>query len=399
MANRYWISCVLALMASGCGAPPDGYDPGDPFAMDDTYGEGAAPEEFPTEESSSPPPEVSPPLGGSLSFARATKERAYGVPIKDQKHEKPVVIYSIHLKNPSADEVFRLRAEVTLSRCNKKDVAGLSGDAKTTPCDSAHMKKNPYEYNPRFSAAFVLGSSANDAKGKRVSSWFDTSCSEGHHHCALAVPEVVLKDPPETGEMYLNLVVTADANGANAHSWDVMEVEQDHGGLYVTRSSGGAGALASKQSSEELLATGGMTVDRPAEDGDPTQVRRLLYQVELSGLQGGDVVDADAKMRAINGNYSCDPLITGQLILTADKKSREPTGPHDEVLTAKNGHNLSDHSSQGSRYEKSGAAQLDAKTASKMYLSYVVIALRSCADPGGTTSGTPIPRPDFSRPM
>src|SRR6185503_10372944 len=126
------------------------------------------------------------------SFGRDAQEDILGVRIADKPHDKPKVVYSVRLADTSSSERLRLRGEVTLSRCNEKDIAGLSGDAKTTPCDSAKMRNNPYEYNPRFSAAFFLADAPDDPHGVRVSPWQETTCTEASHHCALALPEAAV---------------------------------------------------------------------------------------------------------------------------------------------------------------------------------------------------------------
>lgn len=244
--------------------------------------------------------------------------------------------------------------------------------------------QNPYGYAPRFSATYVLGTSATDANGPRLAPWSDTVCTKGRHHCALALPQASVQSLPNAAERWVNLVVTADANGKNARSWDVMDVEKNHGALAVTRLGPGAGGPILSESTSDLRTTGNMGIDRPKEDGDPTQVRHLLYQLKLDGLESGDIVDAGAKMHAVLGNgFTCDPLITGQLILTAGKNAREAKGPHDEILGPKNGSNCPDHTSDGCRYEKSGAARVRNGAPSTMFLSYVAVALRSCAAPGG----------------
>jgi hypothetical protein len=324
-----------------------------------------------------------PDANSRVTFGRDGKERTHGVRIHDKPHQSPEVVFTVRLKDLTSSEELRLRGEVTLSRCNKKDIAGQSGDAKTTPCNSSQMKKHPYGYNPRFAAAFVLADSPKDGKGKPLSKWVDTVCTEGEHHCALILPEAVADKLPNAAMKYVNLVVSADHNGAR--SWDVMEVEHRHGSLSVTRVAPGAQKVASGKT-QQIETKGSMTIDRPHEDGDPTQVKQLIYQLKLTGLQSGDVVDADARMRALLGGGlgNCDPLITGELILTDDPKARDKKKPHDEVLTAKNGANCTDHGNGGCKYGKSGAVRLGKGTPSTMYLSYVAVALRSCIAANGS---------------
>src|SRR5688500_20061630 len=78
-------------------------------------------------------PEAPAPAAGDVKFGRDMSERITGVRIRDQKHVKPRVVFSVRLPNVSSAESLKVRGEVTLSRCNPKDIAGQSGDAATTP--------------------------------------------------------------------------------------------------------------------------------------------------------------------------------------------------------------------------------------------------------------------------
>ncbi|HEY5923180.1 MAG TPA: hypothetical protein VIV11_15985 [Kofleriaceae bacterium] len=324
------------------------------------------------------------PASTSLSFARDTSERIKGVRIYDAAHRNPKVVYSVRLVDVQSDERLRLHGEVTLSRCNKKDIAGLSGDANQTPCDSDRMQASPYRYNPRFSAAYVLADSPTDATGRRVSPWFERGCTEGQHHCALALEAVTVDGLPDAAEKFINLVVTADSRTANARSWDVMEVEQNKGALAVTRIGVASTGEVLAVDTTELRTTTAMGIDRPEEDGDPTQVRHLIYQIEVNGVLPRDVIEADGQLRAVLGSgFTCDPLITTEIIVTKDADARQANGNHDERVTIKNGANCSDHTSQGCKYEDSGAVQLDGAPPPKLFISLVAVALRSCAAAGG----------------
>jgi hypothetical protein len=386
---------MLALVMIGCAVPTT--------VPEETNDEGEL--GYETAEAKKAPPEAAAPAplsasgsdgsgggGGtdptaspaSVTFARATEERRYGVPIRDAAHKEPRVIFSVRLPSLRASERLRLRGEVTLSRCNTKDIAGDSGDNKTTPCNSKALKNDPYEYNPKIDATFVLADAPNDAKGRQIGKWVDHLCTEQQHHCALALPEVETGDLPDADEKYINLVVAADAPGTRARSHDVMEVELHHGGLYVTRIGAGAGARIMSDKSTHLESTGKLGIDQTEDEGDKTQVKRLLYQVKLEGLKPGDVIDASARMHAtLDMSSLCDPLITGQIILTKDPGDREKNGPDEGDLTSKNGRNCVDHGPGGCEYEKSGAFQIDKGMPSTMFVSYIGMALRSCAAPGG----------------
>jgi hypothetical protein len=336
-------------------------------------------DDFATPAAREAPPEAPAPDPDGVAFARDRSERIYGVHIHDAPHRGPKVVYSVRLADVRADEKLLVRGEVTLSRC-----AGDSGDAGITPCDRPAMQRDPYGYTPRYTAAIVLASSPTDATGRRVSPWSERRCPEPQHHCALAMPEVAVTDQGAAGELFVNLVVAADADGKNARDWHVMEVEQHKGALAVTRVGAAVGGVALHERSDVLRTTQRMGIDRPAEDGDPTQVRHLLYQVKLAGLHGGDVVDVDGRMRAVlDGGYTCNPLITTEVLITRDRDARNPVGNFDEEVTIKNGANCADHSNDGCKYEESGAVRLRNGAPDTMYVSLLAVALRSCAAPGG----------------
>lgn len=362
---------IASLASGGC-------------ATDNTDDEAVGVDDAALSKKAEAPPDAPPPKRGDVSFARDASERIYGVRIDDKPKNALRVVYSVRVADLDASEELRVRGEVTLSRCNRKDTAGLSGDSKTTPCDSKEMRASPYGYTPKFSATFVLAGSPTDANGERIGGWSDTSCPENEHHCALALPEAALRDPKNAKVKYVNLVVAADSGGSNARSWDVMEVEQHHGSLAVTRLAAGADTHAGGASSNDVLEKGDLGIDQTEDEGDKTQVRQLLYQVKLDGLKEGDVIDADLKMRArLRGGFSCDPLITGELIVTADKGSKDSKKNTDASFGAKNGRNCDEHGGGSCVYEKSGAVRLGKGTPSTMFVSYVATAARSCAAPNG----------------
>jgi NMD protein affecting ribosome stability and mRNA decay len=387
---------AFAFVLAGCGVtvPDDSAGEEDDLAYATDEATKAPPEAPAPAPAASSGGSATDPSGGgggggaggkaTVAFARATKERRYGIQITDAARKEPRVIYSIRLPNLSSEERLRIRGEVALSRCNTKDIAGDSGDAKTTPCNSKDMKANPYNYDPRFEATFVLGDRPNDAKGMKLGAWVDHTCSESQHHCALPLPEVSVGGLDNAAEKYLNLVVAAEAPGTKARSWDVMEVEQSKGGLYVTRSGKGAGAVVTEKKSDAIVSTGKLGIDQTEDEGDKTQVHRIVYRVKLEGLQPGDVIDVDARLRAVLHMGSlCDPLMTGQILLTKQNDDTEAAGDGEERITAKNGRNCVDHGPGGCAYEKSGAVQIGKNANSTMFVNYVVVALRSCAAPNG----------------
>lgn len=331
------------------------------------------------------PAPVAPPAS-VVSYARELEERAYGVRIHDQRHRQPRVVYSVRLTDLSPGERLRINAEVTLSRCNEKDIAGESGDASRTPCTNRDLQRSPYTYTPNFSAAIVLGTSPRDASGPRISDWFEQRCPKMRHHCARALGEIRVgdRDLPDSGERFVNLVVTADANGANARSFDVMEVEQRHGGLHVVRLSSSAPPDRAPIVTTNLVASN-IPIDRTDSRGVDGENRRVVYRVRLDGLRAGDVIQATGRYYGALGSYDVNPLITSQILLVEDPDTRRPgVDDHDRVLTARNGHNCYDHSSGAiCRYAKSGAVVVPRGAPSTMWVQLVGSAVRSDAAPDG----------------
>jgi hypothetical protein len=310
-------------------------------------------------------PEAPAPGARGVSFGRDTAERARSVRIHKAAHQGPTVIYSVRVRDLRRTEQLRLRGEVTLSRCNHKDITGQSGDRKTTPCFTKRLRNNEYRYAPRFSAVFVLGTTPTDAKGSRLSGWFKpTLCTEERHHCAVALPEKALASPVDAADRYVNLVVAADHR--RARSADVMEVELAHGGLSVTRMAPGASDHAVQASSRKLLATGAL----PISGAGNGKQRHLAFQVPISGLRDGDVVDVSAGMHVTLGNYKPDPLVAGQIVLSTTSAGWQTNAL---AVTALNGSNCADHG-KGCTYGKSGAVRLG-RVPDTMYASYVVAAI------------------------
>jgi hypothetical protein len=292
----------------------------------------------------------------------------------------------VRLTDLRPGERIRINAEVTLSRCNHKDVIGQSGDRDTTPC--LPLRGNEYSYTPNFSTAIVLGTSPVDASGPLISDWYEQRCPQRRHHCARALDEL-MSDPgmlPGSGEVHVNLVVTADANGSRARPIDVMEVEQQHGGLHVLRLAPGVAAVPDATVTHQLRAAT-IPIDRvDSNRGVAGESRRAVYVARLDGLRAGDVVEATGLFHGELGGYSVDPLITSQLLLVADpnqvRLGDADDGPYDRALIARNGHNCYRAGAICS-YADSGAVYVPPDAPSTMYLSLVGSAARSDAARNG----------------
>lgn len=315
-----------------------------------------------------------------ITLATDGSESGHALRIRDERRHKPIALYSVQLTDLDPDERIKVFGEAQISFCDDKDRRGDSSDAATTPCTRRDMRRAPYRYAPRLSAAFVLSDDARPT-GRRVSSWRETTCDKEKHHCALTLPQVTLRDLPRGETKWLHLVITADARGADAKSWHVMEIEQQKGGLTVARLAPEVARLRHKET-RKLISTGPLGVDQTPDEGDHTQVQRIVFRQELRNLRAGDLVTARSRMHVTLSRSSCDPLISTQVLLTDGRGVREP----DDALrrfTVKNGFNCRAHGSGECVYQKSGALRMRDDIEGPVYVTWVAMAKRSCAAPHG----------------
>jgi hypothetical protein len=320
-----------------------------------------------------------------LVFGRDMSEGVNGVPIHGSSRNRGDVsrsLYAVRVDDLARGERLRLRGQVMLSFCGRKDILGLSGNAATTPCTSRAMRRHPYHYAPRIHAAFVISDRREGGGGRRISDWFQMTCTERKHHCALSIPEVQIDDLAPRARGFVKLVVAANAPDGQVRDGHVMEVERGRGGLYVTRE---LPHLTRGELHTQSAPRNGrwMGIDQTEDEGDDTLVRRVIFRVKLRDLEPGDVVSVDGRMRAEirMRDGGCDPLINTEVILTR-RRSRQPHGGPDTRIAARNGTNCTDHSGS-CVYEASGAARVGSDAPSTMYASFVAYAKRSCAQPNG----------------
>ncbi|MCA9557674.1 MAG: hypothetical protein KC583_03820 [Myxococcales bacterium] len=396
---RTWMPLAAALSLTACAAGDLGDDAVDDACVDGTAPELCQPETWRLADEAEAivaadddpedlilkagkrAVEVGPPTRRRpIALATDGDVASYALRIRDERRQRPKAVYSVRLTDLQPDERVKVVGEAMISFCDDKDRRGDSSDAATTPCTRAHMQRAPYRYTPRLSAAFVL-SDGPRPNGRRVSSWRETTCSKEKHHCALTLPRVTLKDVPAGGDKWLHLVVTADARGADAKSWHVMEVEQGKGRLTVARLAPEVKRLRAK-TTDDLVSRGWLGVDQTPDEGDFTQVQRIVFRQPLKNLKKGDLLTAHARMHATLERFDCDPLISTQLLLTDRPNEKEPNDAL-RRLTVKNGFNCRAHGGGECVYTKSGAIRLDDDLPGTSYLTMVAMAKRSCAAPHG----------------
>lgn len=359
-----WVVSVMGLL--GCGPETSASFDDDGLAVD--------------EAALSAPPVAPAPAPGALSFARTGDERAHGVRIVSEPRSNPVVVYSVRLDALAATEQLLINAEVLVSRCNRKDRAGQSGDAATSPCLA--LANRPYDYTPRLWAALVLADGPSRADGQRVSPWKDRRCDEATHHCDLPLTATV-EPARDAAVRWLNLVVAADSIGERVGAKDAVEVEQRNGFLAVTRLGAPSRPPVARAETSRLRVRGDVGVDQTEDEGDRTQVAHVVLQAQVDGVEPGDVLSADSSFRLTLDSGQCDPLVVTQLFVRRSPGDVGPDTRDAEPLNVKNGHNCADHGRTGCSYEDTGALQLGAGWRGSAFVSVVATAFRSCARPGG----------------
>jgi hypothetical protein len=206
----------------------------------------------------------------------------------------------------------------------------------------------------------------------------DMTCTHFKHHCALAIDERVTDGL--SGFKFANLV--AAAVGGNPSSKDLMEVNEQHGGVYVTRIAANA-PVQGKDIRGHVVESGWMQLDM--ENKHPRKPH-ITLGATLDNAMPGDVIDAHAVIAAktrgsgakpANCSGARDPLITHQVIVS--KHKADPLGSKIGSLTAKNGVNC--RLGNTCTYRKSGAFQLPNNTPSTVYVSVVSWGGRSCSAP------------------
>jgi hypothetical protein len=304
--------------------------------------------------------------GKGVFFDDSRSRKTGSVPI-DKGGDKWRTFFSAKLSDVPGDvqpDVLAARGEVQLTKCQQSDVD--KGECKRiTP------------FTPEYKTKIIIASGPDATDGKVVTDGGKPmACNDNEHHCTTSVPE--RKKDNAAGAKYVNLVVAAGTHSSKLTSKDTMHVDNDHGGVAVTRWFAGAAPTGG-------TAKGKRTLKKPVAAQDHRK-DHVTLQATVHDVKPGDVLSADAKIKvkAIKGGGAragChgarDPLISHQIFASKHKdgiKSKIAT------LTAQNGVNVMLGKSR--TFEKSGAAQMPGTTPSTVYVSVVSWGGRSCSANG-----------------
>ena len=174
-----------------------------------------------------------------LTTSRVINDNTYteGVRIY-QKLSGSIAQYAFSVLLPQSNKVY-LAGSVTISRCNSKDILGISHDQKTSPCfhtcgkgglirecyPELDKQTNDF-FDPHLFAKIIVGGKNNNCSCK----WTDIVCNKEMHHCTLVLPQCQCSNLNEKN-IVAKVVVTANSDGQRVKDNYVVEIENGKGFL------------------------------------------------------------------------------------------------------------------------------------------------------------------------
>jgi hypothetical protein len=285
------------------------------------------------------------------------------IPISRDKHKAARVIYSMKVPSLSQGEELHVRADLTITFCDDFDVAGKSSDGTNSPCWALHSIGS-YEgkYTPNLATAAVLAKGPSDADGEMITDWQDGPCHAHAHHCSRAIRASV-KNPPDSGDRWVNVI--AAANDPEARGPDVMNVENNNGGVYVVRL--GANRQLPDWHHDQTTNDAHFHVEQ-SKSGD------VAYQIELHDVHPGDIIDAYGAMKVAVPNNPLAPLVKGAIALSNDRRHFQSDQNDVKVFVPHGGTDCTDDSHDGCRLVKAGSTLAPSWAHSTMYVTFVASA-------------------------
>lgn len=217
---------------------------------------------------------------------------------------KPV--YSVSLIDVQKGDTLDIMGQVVISRCNENDVEN-KGDFN--PCHSNAGKKNCFVGEDKYNPWLRGGISMN---GNLVGEWSSYECTKERHHCTLNVSPIrmTVGSDEATGDLNIDLLVSADSNGAEL-ACDVDLVRIDRKGHLTAVHNRGAGPEAT---STELVPS---KYDVQRECADPDQTGSgpckldELMRVKLENWGTGQTVSVQSTfdMQLTRDHETCSPSV------------------------------------------------------------------------------------------
>jgi hypothetical protein len=305
-------------------------------------------------------------------------------------NSNPAVVYSVYVPNLSTGEKFNVAASAYASYCYQKN----HGNSPGSPCDTLNNTNGPpYNYNVHMKMMAYRATSSTDAS----TSWpglgkDERVCSHALHHCPLTVRLNNLTGLGNGGGNYVNLEMTAWTDSSNHQFGDMVELEGDcTNGSYVgctpdqnddqqSRSKGqlsvvrkGSTYTVGPSNSDNFSSNGTDPVTQTFVDINSSE---RVYSKRITGLEPGDVIEADGSMTMDGTNIGFDHDVGGWWLL-AKTNGATSAGSGERYVSADNNRNCLnyDGTSDGvCNTRQVGAVTVPSGANSTMYMTYVARA-------------------------
>jgi hypothetical protein len=311
----------------------------------------------------------------------------------------PDVVYSVYVPDLKPSERFNIAAAANASYC----YATGHGNSPGSPCESNTLcpgpngcTNNPYSYNVHMKMMAYRATSATDTS----TSWpglgkDERVCSHLLHHCPLTLKLNGITGWGNAWGNYINVQMTAWTDSPNHQSGDMLELEgectngtgygnctphpnddqqsKSQGQLSVVRK--GSTYAAGLSNSDSFSSSG---PDVVTQTNVPINGTERVYSRRITGLEPGDVIEADGSMRVdgrnLGGtNVDFDHAVFGWWLL-AKTSWGKVAGSGERYVSANNARNCLDYdgTSRGlCTTRQVGAVTVPSGANPTMYLNYV----------------------------
>jgi hypothetical protein len=244
----------------------------------------------------------------NLRFGMSNAARATRVPITAAIGAAPIVVYSVRLDPRRTFSRVSVRGMLQTAYCRSSDISGVNKPDQ--PC----VGSQPYKLEPNIYARLVAATSPTATTGRQIAAWKGMPCGKVVHHCPLSIQA---SRAAVTGAgRYINLVASAQANGAAANQ--VLAVEPDQGEMQVIQILGATSAsrpLVSGPKLQSFALSAGSSEATKSSDHPAVVFSRAVT------VRAGDVLDVRTRFDLTIHNSADNAPFTGTSVFL----TRRPT--------------------------------------------------------------------------
>ena len=249
-------------------------------------------------------------------------------------------VFSVLL--PQSNKMY-LAGSVSISRCNSKDILGISHDQKTSPCfhtcgkgglirecyPELDKQTNDF-FDPHLFAKIIVGGKNNNCSCK----WTDIVCNKEMHHCTLVLPQCECSNLNEKN-IVAKVVVTANSDGQRIKDNYVVEIENSKGFLLAYSS-----VMNKTKPVRDLIVKKAKYRAQYKDDNKEfflqhfpvvqTQIPKTITGSKLMIAKGTIKIKLDWDEK-YHTNYTCNPLVVARFIISENKLD-STSGPFNETV-------------------------------------------------------------------